>query len=94
MGTTEKTQMVNNVYVTKDDLNGIGNTQFKDAETGFLTIICSIETAHIEKILLRSILKCFGEEYEITGEEDYFVEDVYGNEVCNIEFKTNLPIYW
>ena len=89
--TIEHLEHVENVYVTANDIDKIGNTHFKDTETGYLSIICDINTVDIEKILLRSILKCFGEQYVITDIEDYFWTDVDGNEVRDILIKTNLP---
>ena len=44
-----------NLDLIKEDLNKIGNT--KSSKNGFLCIICNSETANIEEILLRNILK-------------------------------------
>ena len=89
--TTEHLERVENIYVTANDIDKIGNTHFKDEETGCLSIICSVETANIEEIFLRSILKCFGEQYVITDTEDFIWDNVDGKEVIDILFKTNLP---
>ena len=89
--TIEHLEHVENVYVTANDIDKIGNTHFKDEDTGYLSIICDINTVSIEEIFLRSILKCFGEQYVITDTEDYFWTDVDENEVCDILIKTNLP---
>ena len=89
--TTEHLERVENVYVTANDIDKIGNTHFKDENTGNLSIICDINTVSIEEIFLRSILKCFGEQYVITDTEDYVWTDVNGDEVRDILIKTNLP---
>ena len=89
--TTEHLERVENVYVTANDIGKIGNTHFKDEETGCLSIICNGNTVNIEEIFLRSILKCFGEQYVITDTEDYIWTDTNGNEVYDILIKTNLP---
>ena len=79
-----------NIQVEKEDINKIGYTGYK--ENGFLAIICNGDTANIEEILLRSILKCFGEEYHIVSAEDFiWQEDDYNEWDFDIEFITNLP---
>lgn len=88
---TEHLERVENVYVTANDIDKIGNTHFKDEETGCLSIICDGNTVNIEEIFLRSILRCFGEQYVITDTEDYIWTDIEGNEVYDILIKTNLP---
>lgn len=70
--------------LTKSDLQNIGHTMFQ--ENGLLTIVCDIRTSNIEEILLREILKKFG---------DYYISDTveYECECCgeiSIGFKTNL----
>lgn len=69
-----------NLEVFKEDLNKIGHTQYQ--EDGNVCIVCQIQTAHLEEILLRKVLKCFGE-YQITDTEDFDDDEV--------KFKTNLP---
>ena len=76
--------------VEKEDIMKIGYTGYK--EDGFLAIICNGDTANIEEILLRTILKCFGEEYHIVSAEDYiWEEDDHDEWDFDIEFITNLP---
>lgn len=58
-----------NVYVEKEDIHLIGNTAY-EGENGCLEIICSGETANMEKILPRSILRCWGD-FHIVKEEDF-----------------------
>lgn len=89
--TTEHLERVENVYVTANDIDKIGSTHFKDEETGCLSIICDANTVNIEEMFLRSILRCFGEQYVITDTEDYIWTDIEGNEVYDILIKTNLP---
>lgn len=40
---------------------------------------------------MRSILKCFGDEYKVIKREDDIWEDSKGEEVYDILFITNLP---
>ena len=70
--------------VQKEDIKLIGHTAY--GEDGNTAIICSGESYAIEKIFLRNILKCFGDEYKIISEEDY---DGYGDN--DIVLMTNLP---
>lgn len=73
--------MIMNVEVRKEDIEYIGHTVFK-GDDGNLIIICSVNSANIEQILLRTILKCFGDEYMVVSEYD--VDE-------DIAFITNLP---
>ena len=80
------------VTVTKTDILNIGHTAFN--ENGNTAIVCKVDCSGIEEILLRSILKCYGEEYAIIDEYDSWDEDendeiVKGTE--DIVFVTNLP---
>jgi hypothetical protein len=77
------------IEVEKEDIRKIGNTWYN--EDGFLAITCDCETANIEEILLRNVLKCFGEEYHIVSVEDFIWQDDDGDDVYEIEFFTNLP---
>ncbi len=70
----------------KNDLLKIGHTNYN--ENGFITIISSESTGNIEEMLLREILKEFGN-YRITSileSECKCCGDI------NITFKTNLPV--
>ena len=79
-----------NLEVKKEDIRKIGHTWYN--KDGFLEITCDCETANIEEILLRNILKCFGEEYHIVSAEDFiWQEDDYNEWDFDIEFITNLP---
>jgi hypothetical protein len=78
-----------NLDLRKEDLNKIGNT--KSSKNGFLCIICNSETANIEEILLRNILKLFGE-YEILETNDFaWSEEDADNLKFDIEMITNMP---
>ena len=78
-----------NIEVTKKDIKKIGHTCYN--EGGFLAIVSDGNTSNIEEILLRSILKCFGDEYKVIKAEDYIWESINGEEVYDILFITNLP---
>ena len=70
------------IEVEKSDITRIGHTCH--SKDGFLEIFCKPDTANLEEILLRSILKCFGEDYIIVKSEDAAYMD-------SISFLTNLP---
>ena len=78
-----------NIEVTKEDIKKIGNTKYN--EGGFLAIVCDGDTCNIEEILLRSILKCFGDDYKVIKTEDYIWENDEGEVVYEILYVTNLP---
>ena len=56
-----------------------------------VAIMCDGDTCNIEEILLRSILKCFGDDYKVIKTEDYIWEKDEGEVVCEILYITNLP---
>lgn len=70
-----------NLDINKSDITRIGHTC--QSKEGFLEIFCEADTANIEEILLRSILKCFGEDYRIISSDDESMDSV--------SFLTNLP---
>ena len=78
-----------NIEVVKEDIKRIGHTCYN--EGGSLAIMCDGDTCNIEEILLRSILKCFGDDYKVVKAEDDIWEDSKGEEVYDILFITNLP---
>ena len=78
-----------NIEVVKEDIKKIGNAWYN--EGGFLEIMCDGDTCNIEEILLRSILKCFSEDYKVIKTEDYIWENDEGKEVYDILYVTNLP---
>ena len=79
-----------NIEVTKEDIKKIGFACYN--EGGFLAIMCDGDTYNIEYILLRSILKCFGDEYKIIKTEVFIWKNEEGEEeVFDILYITNLP---
>lgn len=78
-----------NIDVKKEDIKKIGHTCYN--ESGFLAIVCDGDTSNIEEILLRSILKCFGDDYKVIKSEDYIWENDEGEVVYEILYVTNLP---
>lgn len=78
-----------NIEITKEDIKKIGNAKYN--EGGFLAIMCDGDTCNIEEILLRSILKCFGDDYKVIKTEDYIWENDEEEVVFEILFITNLP---
>lgn len=78
-----------NIQVEKEDIHLIGHTKYND--NGFLSIVCDVNNSNLEKILLRNILKCFGEEYKII--QFHEIWDIVGDtrNVTSIIVKTNLP---
>ena len=78
-----------NIQVEQKDINKIGYACYN--EGGFLAIMCDGDTCNIEEILLRSILKCFGDEYKVVKAEDDIWETFKGEEIYDILFVTNLP---
>ena len=80
-----------NIEVNKHDLLKIGNSMIGD-DNGNTVIICNGKTANIEEILLRNILKEFGDEYKILGVYDFYWGEEYAkNFNADIRFVTNLP---
>ena len=78
-----------NIEVVKEDIKRIGHTCYN--EGGYLAIMCDGNTSNIEEILLRSILKCFGDDYKVIKTEDYIWENDEEEVVFEILFITNLP---
>ena len=78
-----------NLDVQKEDIKKIGFACYN--EGGFLEIMCDGDTCNIEDILLRSILKRFGDEYKVIKTEDFIWKNEEGEEVYDILYITNLP---
>ena len=74
------------VEVQADDIRKIGGT-ICEGDNGYTHFLCDTATANIEEILLRSILKCFGDDYRILAAEDFYWDD----DEIQIELKTNFP---
>lgn len=75
--------------VEKGDLCLIGHTAYN--EGGHMAVVCSIDSANLEYILLRNILKCFGEEYRIVESFEVFEDETNLLSVKDKVFITNLP---
>ena len=81
-----------NIEIEKKDILDIGCAHYNI--DGVYVICCDPNTDHIERILLRSILKCFGEQYIITEIDDCLLEEGNPNNdkyFYDIMFVTNLP---
>ena len=77
-------------WLKKEDIFSIGNTVEGD-EDGMTIIICYGETANIEGILLREILKLFGD-YSIVEREDFALTDEQEDaKDFDVLYRTNLP---
>ena len=76
-----------NIQVEKEDIRFIGNTQFN--VNGNTAFVCDTSTCGIERILLRNILKCFGEDMTIIDSEDDWNDDC--TKIESITYITNLP---
>ncbi len=76
-----------NIEIEKKDILDIGCVNYNI--DGVFVICCDPNTDHIERILLRSILKCFGEQYIITRVDECLLDDDDDEEY--IMFTTNLP---
>ena len=77
-----------NIQVEKEDICLIGHTVFcQDGNTAF---ICETKQNHIEYILLRNILKCFGN-YKIVDTYELFEDEEKLLSVTDRVFVTDLP---
>lgn len=78
-----------NIEITKEDIALIGHIGYN--ENGCAAIVCSHEQSNIEYILLRSILKCFGEQYKVVSFHECFedIEDL--RTIQDVVYITNLP---
>ena len=65
MYNTDKRQKRIEVLVNQGDLDNICCEQ-----NGNVSIFSTYQTYEVMKVFTKSILKCFGEEYELTGEND------------------------
>ena len=63
-----------NIEVQKSDLWKIGRGCWSN-EGGFLAIECHVDTVNYDHILLRSILKCYGEDYTVTNVLEHINEN-------------------
>lgn len=78
------------IDVYKEDILTIGHSILPNEE-GFVVIACLDNTYLLLEILLREILKCFGEEYTITNKEDIYTDKINKDGFLYTAFTTNLP---
>lgn len=76
------------IEVEKKDIRHIGHTHFCEDEC--LSIEISSECSNVDIILLRSILKSFGKEYEMKSIDDFRLDEE-GFTVTDLAIRTNLP---
>lgn len=82
----ELNKIMKDVSFKKSDLKLIGHTCYEESNN--LAVVCYLQTCGIEEILLRNILKCFGQEYKIIAKEDADDENVvYITNLSYEEFK-------
>lgn len=78
-----------NLEIEKSDIKKIGTTIYSENNNSGNTIfICELNTANIEEILLRNLLKIFGD-YSIIETNDWIWND--SGYIDSIQFITNLP---
>ena len=63
-----------NIQVEKSDIWKIGRGCWGN-EGGYLAIDCNVSNVNTDEILLRSILKCFGDDYTVTDTLEYINEN-------------------
>lgn len=79
-----------NLQITGKDINNIGYKVFDNE--GYLTIVTGGSCYGLEDIFLRNILRCFGEQYEVTNSYDF--ERPYepkDSDKMDVAWDTNLP---
>ena len=69
-----------NLTVEQSDIKRIGHTTYQ--EDNCTIFVCDLTTSNIEEILLRNILRTFG---------DYSIIDIDDYDENSIEFMTDLP---
>lgn len=84
--------MKTNIEVSEKDLSKIGHSACCALDGSNRTsILCNVETSNIEEMFLRSILKCFDEEYTIDEINDHVETLPDGEEHLEIEFIISMP---
>ena len=78
------------LQVKQSNIHGIGYKTINN--DGFLTIVTDGSCYGLENILLRNILRCFGEQYKITDSYDYERPDEpEDSDEMDVAWDTNLP---
>lgn len=79
-----------NLQVTGKDIKNIGYKVFDNE--GYLTIVTERSCYGLEDILLRNILRCFGDDYKVTDSYDYERPDEpEDSDEMDVAWDTNLP---
>ena len=79
-----------NLQVTGKDIKNIGYKVFDNE--GYLTIVTEGSCYGVENILLRNILRCFGDDYKVTDSYDYERPDEpEDSDEMDVARDTNLP---
>ncbi len=78
-----------NIEVEKNDIWKTGRGGWYD-EGGFLAIECNVDTVNYDHILLRSILKCYGEDYTVTNVLEHICKEDE-DMIDGYTLVTNLP---
>lgn len=86
------------ITVTEHDLFDIADT-ISSTSDGMVRITFETEQLRLKRIMLRTVLKCFGDQYHIVSEEDRVIELIDELELVVVDVKTNLPMeiaekYW
>ena len=87
----DSNEVIVDVLVNKSDISRIGYISY-GGDDNMTKIIADRDTCLLEAILLRNILKCFGEQYQIFEELDV-LKDIDDADPwdTDLEFVTNLP---
>ena len=78
-----------NTEVKKEDLSHIGRARYND--NGNTAFVCPLKTAHMDSMLLKNILQCFGNEYRIIDSYERLDDDTDFHIGPYKVFITNLP---
>ncbi len=79
-----------NLQVIGKDIKNIGYKVFDNE--GYLTIVTEGSCYGVENILLRNILRCFGDDYKVTDSYDYERPDEpEDSDEMDVAYDTNLP---
>lgn len=78
------------ITVSESDLIDIADVMSTNND-GTVLITFETDNLRIKRIMLRSCLKCFGEQYHIVSEEDEAIPLADGSEYIVVNVTTNLP---
>jgi len=79
------------ITVRERDLFDIADV-LSSTDDGMVQITLEEENLGIKRIMLRTVLKCFGGQYHIVSEEDGVIELADGSEQEVVDILTNLPM--